>query len=617
MGFFMDTAVLEPRLDHVEKVISIPEVEVLDLSRNGQIALFLSNHTGSHQLATLEVKGGPLRELTHGKERVAWARISNDSKTVAFSRDFGGKEEHQLFRIPISGGSEEQIAKLPPIRIYDFNWARRGDRIAFAGANKAVNGIWLLDAGNGEFSEFYKGKDWVFGPDWSQDDGEIVVAAKTTKVPTAFELVFIDSDGMGTPRIYTPKAGSENTHPQWHPKEPRVLFKTDSKGRYDLGVYDKLEDKLTYLKAGELGLGYDFPVFGWFPDGERVFYLGARAGRTRLYSERVDNSEPPVEIGIPEGWHAGILNSSVKIDSSGRFLVFSQSALSKPPSAARCELETQRITTLYEQPTELPLAKSEPVVYRSFDDRPIHGWFLRSPSGDEHKPCILWIHGGPAWLVADEWNPILQALALTGFNVFAPNIRGSSGYGVEFQNLNIHDVGGADLKDVEEAAKYLRRRPDVDPERIAIVGASYGGFMTFLATTKLPDLWAAGVAVVGITDWKEMYDLSDASFRSFIERYFGKPEENPDLYHDRSPINFAENLHAPLLILHRGNDSRCPLQPVEKFAKRLKELGKRYEMEVLWDAGHGHQKTENLVRQYGAAITFLSKELKAKPAVSR
>ena len=191
--------------------------------------------------------------------------------------------------------------------------------------------------------------------------------------------------------------------------------------------------------------------------------------------------------------------------------------------------------------------------------------------------------------------------------MFAPNIRGSTGYGVEFQNLNIHDVGGGDLRDVEYAAEYLRTRREVDPRRIAIVGASYGGYMTYLALGKLPDLWAAGAAIVGITDWREMYDLSDAAFRSFVERYFGKPEENPDLYRDRSPIEFVERVRAPLLIWHRGNDSRCPLAPVEKYATKLKQFGKTFEIEVVWDEGHGFQKTENVVRQYQGVVRFLGK----------
>jgi len=222
-------------------------------------------------------------------------------------------------------------------------------------------------------------------------------------------------------------------------------------------------------------------------------------------------------------------------------------------------------------------------------------------------PCVLWIHGVPAGQVADEWNAAIQAFVVAGYAVFAPNIRGSTGYGVEFENLNIHDIGGGDLKDVEHAVRYLGTRNDVDSRRIAIVGASYGGYMTYLALTKLPHLWAAGAAIVGITDWREMYDLSDAAFRSFIEQYFGKPNENPDLYVERSPIHFVDRIRAPLLIWHRGNDSRCPLIPVEKFAARLKELGKVFEIEIVWDEGHGFQKTANLVRQYEGVVRFLGK----------
>jgi len=602
-------ALEKPRLDLVEKVVSLPLVELLDTSPDGRFAIVLTNRTGSFQLATLPVDGGPLRDLTHGKERVAWARVSNNSRDIAFSRDFGGKEEHQLFRVSITGSMEEQLAKLPPIRIFDFAWSGKDDRIAFAGATQEFNGIWLLDPSNGSFRDVYRGRHEAYSPDWDPEDSEICFSAKTTDLPTAFELLFLGGDGKGDPRVYTPKPGSENTLPKWHPLERRVLFKTDARRRYELAVYNVDDGRLSYLKGGELGLGFDFPVFEWNPDGSEVFYLASREGRTRLFFEKLDGAEPPRQIQIPDGYHAGFFSSTVKVPSDGHYIVFSWSSLSKPCTVSRYDTEWRKVETLYEERTEIPLGKAEHVVYRSFDGLPIQGWFLKQPGYEGPRPCVLWIHGGPAWEVADEWNGPVQSLTVAGLNVFAPNIRGSTGYGVEFQNMNIHDVGGADLKDVEKAAEYLKTRPDVDPEKIAIVGASYGGYMTFLATTKLPSLWAAGAAVVGITDWEEMYELSDASFKSFIEEYFGTPGENRELYRDRSPIHFVENLKAPLLIWHRGNDSRCPLKPVEKFANQLRELGKRFEMEVVWDEGHGFQKTGNLARQYKAIATFLNREL--------
>ncbi len=479
--------------------------------------------------------------------------------------------------------------------------------MAFAGATRDVNGVWIVDSSKGQHIEIYRNRHWVFNPEWSRDDSRICVSAKTTEQPTALELVFLSPEGESEPVVYTPKADSENTNGGWHPSEPWVLFKTDARGRYELAVYKTDSQELSYLNGGDLGL--DFPVFAWMPDGRAVYYLATNKGRTRLYVERLDASESPREFPLPQGYHAGFLGSSVKVARSGEYFVFSWSSLSSPSTLSRYDMKTGRVETLHEHFTDLPLGRAEPVVYTSFDGRPIHGWFLRPARLEGRRPCVLWIHGGPAWEVADAWNPAIQSFLVAGYTLFAPNIRGSTGYGVEFQNLNIHDCGGADLKDVEEAAKYIRTRPEVDPSKIALVGASYGGFMTFLGTTKLPDHWAAGAAIVGITDWKEMYELSDALFKSFIERYFGKPGEKPELYYDRSAINFAQNLKAPLLIWHRGNDSRCPLAPVQKFADRLRELGKDFEMNVVWDEGHGFQKTENLARQYKTIIGFLDKKL--------
>ncbi len=593
----------------MERVIQIPDVELLDLSKDGRTILVLSNQSGSYQLAAVPSSGGPLRTVSHGKDRVSWARISNDCSQVIFTRDFGGKEEHQFFLTGLTGEVEEkQLTQLSPLRVVNFNWSHNDETIAFAGATKEANGVWTLDPETGYIQEIYRSKHWVFSPQWAREDSKISVSAKTTESPTAMELVTLDPKKREDPIIYTPREGSENTIGDWHPTKPWLLFKTDARGQYELATYQG-EAQPRYLKGGELSFGLDFPIFGWMPDGDSIFYLAAREGRTRLYVERLDGSEPPAEIPLPTGFHAGFLGSSLRVAKSGEFITFSWSSLSNPSSLSRYDLKTGEITTLNQHFTDLPLGKAEPVTYRSFDGRLIHGWFLKPPGLTGKRPCVLWIHGGPAWEVADAWNPAIQSFLVAGYTLFAPNIRGSTGYGVDFQNLNIHDVGGGDLRDVEEAAKYLRTRPEVDPMRIALVGASYGGYMTFLGMTKLPEYWAAGAAIVGVTDWREMYDLSDALFRSFIERYFGTPQENPDLYRSRSPINFVENIRAPLLIWHRGNDSRCPVAPVEKFAQRLRELGKKFEMQVVWDEGHGFQKTENLARQYKAVVEFLDKQL--------
>ncbi len=103
---------------------------------------------------------------------MAWARISNDSETVCFSRDFGGKEEHQLFTIALEDGEEEeQLTQLTSTRVFDFNWSNGDDRLTFAGATKEANGLWIVDSSNGIHTQVYQNRHWVFSPEWSRDTG--------------------------------------------------------------------------------------------------------------------------------------------------------------------------------------------------------------------------------------------------------------------------------------------------------------------------------------------------------------------------------------------------------------------------------------------------------------
>src|SRR2546428_11953026 len=127
------------QLDRVAKVIEIPYIELLDLSRDGRLAIALSNRTGSFQLEAIGAETRSILPLSHGKERVSWARVSHNSKTVAFSRDFGGKKANQLFLVPARGSREKALTELLPTRILDFNWSHGGVPITFTCANQVYN----------------------------------------------------------------------------------------------------------------------------------------------------------------------------------------------------------------------------------------------------------------------------------------------------------------------------------------------------------------------------------------------------------------------------------------------------------------------------------------------
>jgi dipeptidyl aminopeptidase/acylaminoacyl peptidase len=253
------------------------------------------------------------------------------------------------------------------------------------------------------------------------------------------------------------------------------------------------------------------------------------------------------------------------------------------------------------------------VWYESADGLKIHAWYLPAAYGPVPQPAVVWAHGGPGAQTYDAWNPDLQSISQSGFAVLAPNFRGSTGYGAEFRNMNLSDLGGGDLEDVVAGAKWLAKQREIDKSKIAIFGRSYGGYMTLMALTKRPEVFAAGVALVPVTDWLELYELDDAALRKNDEELFGgPPEKKGELYRDRSPINFVSNIRVPVLIKAGRNDPSCHIQPIEKFVKRLEEMKRPHEFIVEEKEGHMSGRVDALKRDVTTGVNYLKKTLNVR-----
>ncbi len=187
-------------------------------------------------------------------------------------------------------------------------------------------------------------------------------------------------------------------------------------------------------------------------------------------------------------------------------------------------------------------------------------------------------------------------------DVVAPNFRGSTGYGEKFRLIDIGDPGGGDLLDVEAVTKWALENKL--GERAFIWGYSYGGYMTLWAMFRRPELFKCGVAGAPVADWGEMYELSDAVFRAFINILF---DNKRDLWRDRSPSTYTENLKSPLAIIQPQNDSRTPLQPVLHLVEKLMKTGKTFELHVLPDIGHAITTPDKLAQVMIHASAFLDK----------
>jgi dipeptidyl aminopeptidase/acylaminoacyl peptidase len=212
----------------------------------------------------------------------------------------------------------------------------------------------------------------------------------------------------------------------------------------------------------------------------------------------------------------------------------------------------------------------------------------------------------------DSFNKTAAALASRGYVCIAPNVRGSTGYGMEFQRANYKDLGGGDLQDEVYAAHFLAATGYVDPAKIGITGGSYGGYMAMIAIGRTPDAWAASVELFGITDWLTEQEHEEPSLQQYDQSILGDPVKDRKSYEDASPIKYFKNAKAPLLILQGANDIRDPKEEAEQAEAILKKEGKIVDAHYYPDEGHGFAKRENQIDAMQRTVAWFDHYLKNK-----
>jgi dipeptidyl aminopeptidase/acylaminoacyl peptidase len=218
---------------------------------------------------------------------------------------------------------------------------------------------------------------------------------------------------------------------------------------------------------------------------------------------------------------------------------------------------------------------------------------------------VFYIHGGPQAADEDRFSPARAAWVDAGFAVVHVNYRGSSGYGSRWRDAIEGRPGLTELEDIAAAHDWAVSTGLADPERIAIIGYSWGGYLTLLALGTQPERWAAGVAGVPVADYVTAYADEMEPLRAFDRALFGgSPDELPDLYKECSPLTYVEAVNAPVLVLAGENDPRCPIRQVDNYLDALAASGKEYRV-YRYDAGHGSLVVAETLRQVAAEIAFV------------
>ena len=511
------------------------------------------------------------------------ARVPYDADKVVFIRDVShGREQHLIYTVHLDEpGNEKTLEGVEPARILGV--AYDDHRIVYSASTAVENGLFIAESGVKKIATL-PGFAMV-----SDINDKYAVGVGLLEPATGRSQAFIADLATGKISVYKRMDGNAITA-RFSP-DGWVLIAIEGSAKAELLRLDP-----ETMEAEQLVLpGKDLDEFeprsysyvGFLPDGELVV-VGRKNGRTKVF---VDG----VALKVPEGIHGGVYKWKNR-------LILTHTSLGNP---ARIIDVNGEVVLSGEVPKYIYEALGSPGFHfiESSDGSKVPTFSIESKRAGKPGPTVVLVHGGPFSEDADVWDFFAVSLALAGYNVVKPNYRGSTGYGDQWRMKIIGDPCGGELRDIVSVAKWSLLQGIADT--LYIMGYSYGGYMTMCALTKYPGMFKAGVAGASVVDWKQMYELSDAAFKSFIQMMFGG---KMDLLEERSPITYIDNLSDPLMIIHPQNDSRTPLKPVLRFMEEGLDKGKTFEAYIAPDMGHAVTKVDDILKILYPAILFLLRQ---------
>jgi len=590
-------------------------------SPDGQQIVFTTDISGRSNLWKVRASGGWPIQLTQSDDRQYGAVWSPDGKWIVYQQDRAGDELWDLYAIPSAGGEPLNLTNTPTIREQDPHWSHDGRTIAFAYKPKdgTQYDIALLDWSTRKVhkltNEQQAGYSWNVVA-WSRDD-KVIYAGRVNPPFTDADVYRIDVATGKLENLTSHQGTTRYLASSLSPDGGTLLLSSDAKGGYmNIALLDVATKKLTWVTD----LKWEAYSGNFSPDGKSYSYVVNEDGLIDDYlADRLTNHGE--KLDLPHGLNSFSGNPNEFAPQSDRVIV-SHEASNQPGDLWIYDLHSRHAEQLtFSAIASLratPLSPSQIVHYKSFDGKIISAllWMPFNLRRDGSNPALVLPHGGPTGQMVDYWNTDVAALTSRGYICIAPNPRGSTGYGLDFQKANFQDLGGGDLKDEIAGVEFLKATGYVDPKKIGITGGSYGGFMTLMAIGKAPDIWSAAVELYGIINWSTMVKSSDPSLNEYLKALLGNPEENRKIYEADSPITYIRNEKAALLVLQGDNDPRVPKEEAQQVVDILKKEGRVVDVHYYPNEGHGFVKRENQIDSIWRTVAWFDHYLMGKSTTS-
>jgi dipeptidyl aminopeptidase/acylaminoacyl peptidase len=580
-------------------------------SPDGKNIVFVSNISGRNNLWLVPAEGGWPTQLTVSDQRQTAPTWSPDGKWIAYMSDYDGDEQWDVFLVSPKSGMVVNLTKTREIAEEYPVWSPDGRYLAYTVKPK-TSSVYEIDV----YDMLMRDVKHITTdtpadklndhPIWSRDGKWIAYTQEQAKGTDS--NIFVAEVATGASTLLTPHEGEKIFRADdFSPDGKKLMITSSAANDYDnVGLLDVASKKIAWLTQDKWQIhGGNFS-----PDGKSVTWTANVDGYVEIFLHNLFSGKTtslPLLKGVND-----LAGSESSFTRDGSHLLYHHNGATAPSDLWTYSLATGKSHQVTHSlmagvPTD-DMVEPFLVHYPSKDGKWTISAFLYVPFNmqrDGKNAAIVYVHGGPASQSVNSFNRFVQYMVNQGYMVIAPNYRGSTGYGKDFKQANLFDMGGGDLADVLSAADWIKRTGFLDPKKIILMGGSYGGYLTMMGVTKASDVWAAGVPIVPFVNWFTELEHEDPVLRESDLATMGDPVKNKELYEDRSPINFIDNVKAPLFLLAGGHDPRCPKEETQQVVDSITKRGGTVEYKIYENEGHGFARVENQIDAYSRVASFL------------
>ncbi|SET48457.1 Dipeptidyl aminopeptidase/acylaminoacyl peptidase [Salinibacillus kushneri] len=589
-----------PRPD-IEQYLRSFAITHFTVSPDESSLVFNTNLSGEMNLWKMDLPNQFPYQVSFHNENSHIVSYDPEKRYLLTGIDHDGDENYQIYALPINGG-----VPLPVVtgerneKFYYGHLSEDGERIYYTTNknNPTFLNIRIYNLKTEEDTMLFKGDEAPCFLEAVSPDEETFIYLQA--YANTYQLLYVHKDGESLPLTPDPKAVHTTSSPVYMDNQT-VYFVTNYQSKFSYLASFNLETK-TFKEVLKID-GREMTDLVYHKESKTVYLVAEHGVVDELYAYDVETGQFS-EIDIP----IHTINQ-LKVAKSGNLYLLGNSAV-EPSNIYQKEIGKEWVALSNNRVMGVSsdeLVNPEIVTYKSYDDTPIESLFFKANPEVTNGYTVFWPHGGPQSSERKSYRSYFQFLTGIGYNVFAPNFRGSTGYGAEFVKLVEQDWGHGPRLDCVEGIKWLFENGYSDREHLFLLGGSYGGYMSLLLAGRHPDYFRAVVDIFGPSDLFSFYNSVPEEWKPIMKLWLGDPEKDRERFIKDSPITYLDGMKKPMLIIQGANDPRVVKKESDQIVEALRGKDVEVEYLVMENEGHGFSKKENEVKAFRMIADFFEK----------